>query len=302
MFNFLTLLKLEMQKLILSFLNYLCYTKKVSRHTLKAYRIDLNQFFLNHQEKKINKRAKKQLENLIKESVENSQKKWHHLSPASQNRKLASIKSFSLWLFENNYTSQDLRFLFKSPKVFHKIPIFLSVDEIFAIIDELSKAHTNKEKDIERDQALFFLLYGGGLRVSEACHITRSQINWFQKSLTIKGKGGKERLISLPDKVMPYLKQIKGLSLYLFGDKPLSERKAYDIIKKWGQRANLLKPIHPHTLRHSFATHLLVGGSDIRTLQELMGHKTLSSTQRYTHLNTQQLSQTLDEYHPLNKG
>lgn len=290
-----------MQNQYLLFINYLLYTKKVSPHTLKSYQTDLKQFFGNDIEKE-NKITPHLLEDYLKKKINTKMMKWRHLSSASQNRKLASIKSFINWLFDNDHIKTDIRFLFKSSKLVQKIPTFLSVDEIFSIINELDRAYIKKEKDIERDQALFFLLYGGGLRVSEACHLLKSQINWSEKTIRIKGKGKKERFISLPDKAMLYLKRIKSSSNYLFGAKPLSERKAYDIIKKWGRRAGLLKPIHPHVLRHSFATHLLVGGSDIRTLQELMGHKTLSATQKYTHLDLHQLSKTLDRCHPLNKG
>ena len=286
-----------MKKLCSSFLHYLRYTKKVSPHTLRSYQLDLKQFFLDDSKEK---RTPKELELHVKKRIEETMKKWNHLSPASQNRKLASAKSFIRWLFENRYIKQDFRFLFKSPKLFHRIPLFLSVDEIFSIINEMEKAYKNKEKDIKRDQALFFLLYGGGLRVSEACHLKKKNIYKSQHVLKIKGKGGKERIIVLPEQVMPYLNRMNSSFLYFFGEKPLSERKAYEIIKKWGKRSGILKPIHPHVLRHSFATHLLVGGSDIRALQELMGHATLSATQRYTHLDIHQLSRTLEQYHPLN--
>ena len=296
-----------MEKLCSLFLHYLRYTKKMSPHTLRSYQSDLKQFFSDDPEdpkgSKDSKRkmAPKKLELHMKNRIDATMKKWHHLSPASQNRKLATVKSFIRWLLENRYIKQDFRFLFKSPKLFHKIPLFLSVDEIFAIIREMEMAHKNKEKDIERDQALFFLLYGGGLRVSEACHIKKKNIYKSESVLKIKGKGGKERIVAVPEQVMFYLNRMNCSFMYLFGEKPLSERSAYKIIRKWGNRSGILKPIHPHVLRHSFATHLLLGGSDIRVLQELMGHTTLSATQRYTHLDIHQLSRTLEQYHPLNK-
>ena len=287
-----------MKNLCLLFLEYLKYVKKVSHHTLKAYELDLRQFFPNGITKDISAHER---ELLLKEQIGEALKKWKNLSPASQNRKLASVKSFMAWLFENDYVLQDFRFLFKSQKQIHKIPLFLSVDEIFSIINKMKVAYKKGEKNIKRDRALFFLLYGGGLRVSEACYIKRNQINWAENTVKIKGKGKKERIVGLPGLIMPYLEDIKKPCLYLFGEKPLPERKAYDIIRDWGKRANILKPIHPHVLRHSFATHLLSGGSDIRVLQELLGHKTLSATQKYTHLDVYQLSNALEHHHPVNK-
>ena len=293
------------------FLNYMFYTKKISSHTLRAYTFDLKDFFdtsgtwgdLNISSVKktpiLTKKDKKEFEQEIKKNMEETTSKWRKLSASSKGRKLASLRSFIRWLSENEYIEEDFRHLFKAPKTPVKIPNFLSVDEIFIIIRKLREEKDGK--DIYRDRCLFFLLYGGGLRVGEACHLQTKHIDWENKVLKIKGKGGKERLVVLPMQSFEHLKPFKNNKPYLFGEKPLSVRKAYDIIRNLGRKSGILKPLHPHALRHSFATHLLSGGSDLRILQELLGHKSLMATQKYTHLDLIHLSKTLEKHHPIHQ-
>ena len=298
------------KNLCILFLHYIFYKKKLSEHTLKAYQNDLQEFFLWDKREvldlnklpKVKIQNKKKLSAYIKESIEKRSHSWVKLSSSSKGRKLATIRSFIKWLAENKYIQEDFRHLFKSPKKNIKVPNFLSVDEALFIVDLLNQKKKAGKKDIERDMTLFFLLYGGGLRVSEACQLKTADINWKNQSIKVRGKGGKERIISMPKKSVEALEKLKDNSPYLFGKKALNERKAYDIIRKLGLEAGLLKPLHPHALRHSFATHLLSSGSDLRALQELLGHKTLAATQKYTHLDLSQLSQTLDKFHPIYKS
>ena len=171
------------------------------------------------------------------------------------------------------------------------------MDEVFSILEMFKRERGKAFAD--RDRALFFLLYGGGLRVSEACRLRVGDIGWDSRTLRIKGKGGKERLVSLPEKAFENLKILRSGDFYFFGEKPLPVRKAYNIIRSIGQKAGILKPLRPHALRHSFATHMLLGGSSLRVVQELLGHKNLATTQKYTHLDLAYLSKTLEMYHPL---
>ena len=295
----------QLKKLCRSFLHFTYYIKKSSPHTLKAYTADLKEFFAFKKEdisfsKKppiIKIPNKKSLEKTIQHFIEKSSKKHLKLAPSSRNRKLATMKSFIKWLSDQNHIEEDFRHVFKAPKISRRIPSFLSVDEVFCIIDMFKKekegTHTNRNK------ALFFLLYGAGLRVSEACMLTNSDIDFQRQTLKIKGKGNKERLVSFPKSILNHLKILKTNHRFFFGEKPLPQRKAYDIIKSIGKKAGLLKPLHPHSLRHSFATHMLVGGTNLRVLQQLLGHNSLTSTQKYTHLDLSNLAQTLEKYHPL---
>ena len=249
----------------------------------------------------IKKTDKKQLEKSIKFLIEKNTTKHSKLANSSRSRKLAVARSFIKWLAEQDYIDEDFRHLFKPPKVSSRIPSFLSVDEVLSIL-EMFKKEEKKTDTASRDKALFFLLYGGGLRVSEACHLKNRDIDWERRTVKIKGKGDKERLVSLPEKALFSLKALKTDKIYLFGSQPLSVRKAYDTIRTIGKKTGLLKPLHPHALRHSFATHMLLGGADLRILQELLGHKTLATTQKYTHLDLAQISKALEKYHPLHKN
>jgi len=297
----------QLKNLCSLFLYYMMYTKKVSTHTLKAYKADLKELCHLKPDSDLEIRSTyklpnvkiqnpKKLEQMLKITIEQTIHQWTTLAASSKSRKLATIRSFIKWLSENKYIANDFRHIFKSPKIPIKIPNFLSVDEVLYLKNLLQK---QKTKTANRDRALFFLLYGAGLRVSEACYLQTQNIDWNNHIIKIKGKGNKERLVAMPAETTQQLKPLKFNSPYIFGTHPLSERKAYHIIRSLGKKANLLKPLHPHALRHSFATHLLSGGSDLRVLQELLGHKTLTATQKYIHLDLSQLSQTLEKFHPI---
>ena len=290
----------NLQDLCRLFLHFMTHTKKLSAHSLKAYKTDLQSFFdlkdlsLKPNQRTAESQNKKALEKQIKLLISKNRNKHLKLAHSSRSRKLAVVRSFIKWLAEKNYIEEDFRFLFKPPKVSSRVPSFLSVDEIFAILEMFQK-----QKIKTKDKVLFFLLYGGGLRVSEACRLKNEDINWLNGTIQIIGKGNKQRMISLPEQAFKQIESLKSNQIYLFGSSPLSERKAYDIIKWMGQKAGLLKPLHPHALRHSFATHMLLGGANLRLLQELLGHNSLTATQKYTHLDLTHLSKTLESFHPL---
>jgi integrase/recombinase XerC/integrase/recombinase XerD len=217
------------------------------------------------------------------------------LSPAARNRKAACLKSFLNWLFEKRLITRDLALQIHMPKVPHRLPHHLSVDEVQALLKALAEG---EGLEARYDEALILLLYGGGLRVSEACSLRWSAVDFSTRVLRVLGKGSKERLVALPDRVMACLRALPQDGDYVFGPEPLSTRRAYDRVRAAGARAALLQPLHPHALRHSFATHLLTSGANLRTLQELLGHSTLQATQRYTHIGIDQLANTLETFHP----
>ncbi len=267
--------------------------------TLKSYSKDLEQVFYQVEVK--NKKELttfKNIEEFLLFKAKQAQLSWGSLSIASRNRKSATIKAFFKWLYRKNYLISPLFEKIKSPKVPQKIPHFISVDEaIFLIQSSTHNLTTN---------VLICLLYGGGLRISEACHIKWSDLDFQQRKLLVLGKGNKERVIILPKLCFEILNKLKlvlnskiSQKNYIWGDKPLNQRVAYSMVRKQGALAGLLKPLHPHALRHSYATHLLQSGADLRALQELLGHSTLQATEKYTHLTLDQLSNTINKYHPL---
>ena len=309
---------IKIRQYIYKYLKYMEFIKIISSNTIKSYCIDLKQlllFFTPHIESFLSKEQmkifmdlsqnksihlpnscsvkSKEVQDILEQAVKQSLKKWSRLSPASRNRKYACVKGFLKWLFIKGYIKTDLQSRIKLPKIPSRLPHYLSVDEALHLIKILQKEAQNTE-----DLLLILLLYGAGLRVSEACNLLWSQIDLDKGILRIKGKGNKERLAVIPDVVLNLLKKQKKQRGFLF-EKNRSTRKAYDRVRYWGQKAGLKKPISPHTLRHSFATHLLTSGSDLRTLQELLGHKSLSATQKYTHLSLSHLTRVLESHHPL---
>ena len=278
----------SLNELIIRFLNELRDVESSSNHTLKAYKKDLEQAFTDQSIMVLNS---DQMLSLSRQALS----KWGSLSPASKNRKSATIKSFLNFLFEKKIIDRPLATLIPSTKVSKKIPNYISVDESIAVLKSLESTS---------EKLLFLLLYGSGLRVSEACELSWNQVNLKTKSLRIRGKGNKERIVIMPQILCALLNTLRLSNKEddsIWGLKPLSTRKAFDIIRNAGRKAGLTKEIHPHALRHSFATHLLSSGADLRALQELLGHSSLTATEKYTHLNLQQLANTMEKHHPLKK-
>jgi integrase/recombinase XerC/integrase/recombinase XerD len=150
-------------------------------------------------------------------------------------------------------------------------------------------------------RAMILLLYGGGLRISEACSLRWSDMEMAgERSLRVAGKGGRQRVVTVPELTWSALQALPHEGRFVFGGEcELSSRKAYEWVRQAGARAGLLKPLHPHALRHSYATHLLSSGADLRVLQELLGHRSLAATQKYTHLSLDHLARAMEKHHPL---
>ncbi len=310
-----------MATLAINYLKHLSFARASSRHTSKSYATDLGQFlqpvgiktilyaperetsfrvvFTDNSESTTGTFSAEPLTSRdLKELVRLAQDLWLPLAPASRNRKLACVKSFFNWLYQESFIDEDLAAQVHAPKVPQKIPHFIAVDEVVSVLTSLDE---RKDGAASRDKVLFLLLYGGGLRVSEACGVQWSNLDFDKHSLKVMGKGGRERVIVLPTLCWPALKAFKSNSAYVFGEAPLPTRLAYQIIRDAGARAGLVKPLHPHALRHSYATHMLSSGADLRVLQELLGHTSLTATQKYTHLSVDHLARELEKHHPMKK-
>lgn len=302
---------------ICNYLYFQTYKESSSTHTLRSYKGDLEQAFgapaggfvaMTTALQPLNTPEVEALLSKAKQALRG----WASLSPASRNRKTATLKSFLGWLHREALCERDLAPLLHGPKVPSRLPKHLSVDEATALIRAIERDTLAEDLELARKArltlALVSLLYGGGLRVSEACELRNRNLQLQEGVCRVLGKGGKERIIALPPiaaravqkwlQSEPELKQGE----FVFGDQPLSTRKAYDLVKEAGQRAELLKPLHPHALRHSYATHLLRSGANLRVLQTLLGHASLQATSRYTHVGLDQLARTLESHHPLGDG
>ena len=285
--------KITIQGLIDNYLKFQDFVKSSSPHTIRSYRLDLAQAFKASGNVKITGRGS---DPLFLDIARRAQQAWAQLSPASRNRKAATIKSFFHWLYQESYTEKDLSEQIHCTQVPKKLPTYLSIDEVMSVIKSY-------EEDEVFEKTLFYLLYGGGLRISEACGLKWKDILWNQSSARILGKGNKQRIVSFPEMTMQSLKKLsrQGEHEFVFGDTPLCTRNAFNLMIARGKKAGLFARLNPHKLRHSFATHLLSGGANIRILQQLLGHASLVATEKYTHLSIDHLARTMERLHPVNK-
>lgn len=299
----------SLQKTVLKYLSHLKYVKAYSDETIRAYILDLSQLFKipnDYLEENINKKppqnAKidkldgKELISLIRKHISTLK----DLKPTSKNRKIASTKSFLKWAFEHQYIDEDLSHRVHINKVNPALPRYLSVDEVMSLFKALNESLKIKATyQIEQEKLMITLMYGCGLRVSELLGLTWSQVQLKRKCLVVIGKGKKERMIALPSGLMKLLSEYKSETDNLF--EGYSQRKVYSIVSGWCTKAGIIRRINPHALRHSYATHLLMSGADLRSIQELLGHESLTATQKYTHLDINHLARTLETHHPLSK-
>jgi site-specific recombinase XerD len=285
-----------LSSLIGNYLQFMVNVKSASPHTEQAYRRDLAQAFPIPIQ--ITRLATDQTP--LREATQTALRRWAKLAPASRNRKVATLKSFFNWLYQEKWTPQNLAHQLVSPKVPRKIPHFISVDEVASLLRVYHGRALNLAE--QREFILFTLLYGGGLRISEACNLMWGQIHWTSRSLRLVGKGGKERLVILPifcvETLLAY-RDKNPSSQFVFGREALPTRVGYSLIRAAGAKAGLLKPLNPHALRHSFATHLLTSGANLRSIQSLLGHESLQATEKYTHLSTDALARVIEATHPL---
>lgn len=299
----------NLASLALKYLKYLSLQRPASDLTIKSYAIDLGQFLTPIGVQKIlytsstpvpsfqviaNKTQGSETpwnEATVLDLIHKAQGEWAPLKPSSRNRKWAAVRGFLRWIFEQQLLNSPLDSHIHAAKIPLRLAHFLSVDEAIALVKSV------KDPTV---RALVMLLYGGGLRVSEACGLKWRDLIESSRSIRVKGKGGKERIVSIPVSSWSAIMQLPKAGDYILNvDQPLNPRKAYEFVKQAGIQAGLMRPLHPHALRHSFATHLLTSGADLRVLQELLGHSSLAATQKYTHLSIGHLAQSLEKHHPL---
>jgi site-specific recombinase XerD len=300
-------------------LNFICFSGKYAPNSSLNYLSDINQAFAPflqghffqdlgancivfklNEGKNLN--LPDSIQDFIKSAYNHSKSRLSALSPTTRRRKLSALKSFSRWCLEQELIETDPLRSAPSSKLPERLPEYLNLDEILLYYNCLKMDFKREPNKYKNEFLNFLVLYGCGLRTEEACHIKIKDIDWNQSRILILGKGSKERFAILPEFVKVQLQQlIDTQKSYLYGDKPLVARTAYNWIKKRALKAGLHKPVHPHMFRHSYATHLLREKTDLRHLQELLGHSSLVATQRYTHLDKDQLLQSLESFHPLSK-
>ncbi len=289
--------------LILKFMRYLEVERGFSVHTLRAYRKDLDEFSSHC---KPHPEAIEVID--IRGFISDLMLKGKAKSTVS--RKLAAIRSFLAYLYQEGYIKLNAAKFVPMPKAAKPLPNFLSVDEAFDLVQSPEGIEFIKI----RDKAILELLYCSGVRVSELAGINMDDVNLKEGLLKIKGKGKKERIVPFGDKAAAALKSYivdrvffkkkkrftdtqSALFLNIRGSR-LTDRQIRRVVVKYARNIGIEGQIGPHTLRHSFATHLLIGGADLRIIQELLGHSSLSTTQKYTHLDIGHLIDIYDKTHP----
>jgi integrase/recombinase XerC len=235
-------------------------------------------------------------------------------SSSSVARKLSTLRTFFRFLKRENKVQHNPLAGISGPKIGKKIPVFLTVDEVFQLLEEPGE----KDRFMRRDRAILEFLYSTGIRVAELVSRDLSDLDFDSEVVSVRGKGNKERLVPVGRHAKAALelwlsqreqlmrdranrgRQVEHNALFLNGrGSRLTVRSVERLVKSYGERAGISQTVTPHALRHSFATHLLEMGADLRSVQELLGHSSLSSTQRYTHLNLDHLTEVYDKAHPL---
>lgn len=287
------------------FINFLRLERALSNNSIEAYRNDIKKFIQYLEAKGLS---------LLPHQIESDHLQnfihWINelgISPRSQSRVISGIKSYYKYLLIENYIQKDPTELLETPKIGRELPKVLSVDEI----DQLIQAIDLSQAEGQRNKAIIETIYSCGLRVSELINLKISNLYFKEGFIRIIGKGNKERLIPISQKatkeIKLYFEDRNKLSInpehedILFLNRrgrQLTRVMVFTVIKRLAEKAGLSKDISPHTLRHSFATHLIEGGADLRAIQEMLGHESIITTEIYTHLDREYLRDTIIEHHP----
>ncbi|NOZ74429.1 MAG: site-specific tyrosine recombinase XerD [FCB group bacterium] len=295
-----------METYLYDYLTMLRVERNLSPNSILAYSRDLNRYLVFVQKKfglpNISKIKQSQIRSYFRHL--NGQ----GLAPRSISRAFSSIRSYHRFLETEGVTEANPTQMLEAPKLPKRLPSVLSVEEVQSLLEAIPV-----DTPIgQRDAALIECLYSAGLRVSEICDLGLTDLLQEEDMIRVIGKGNKERLVPLGSIAMKRLDQYfkhvrpgfarkgpnKGRIFLSRNGRPLTRMTVFNILRKWSQAAGLRKAISPHTLRHSFATHLLEGGADLRAVQEMLGHADISTTQIYTHLDKEYLKEVHRTFHP----
>ncbi len=291
--------------IIRKYQQYLKLEKALSPNTLDAYLTDLGKFLSFARAEKINI-----LETTL-DNLQNFSAGLHDIGihPRSQARIISGVKSFFHFLILADYIDSDPSELLEGPRIGFKIPEILTVQEI----DNIIAAVNMEQKEGQRNRAILETLYSCGLRVSELCNLKISDLYFDEGFIKVEGKGSKQRLVPISPRAISEIKywlvdrnlgKIKrGYEDYVFlarWGNNISRIMIFHLIKELAQKAGITKSISPHTFRHSFATHLLEGGANLRAIQCMLGHESIATTEIYTHIDRNLLRSEIIEHHPRN--
>lgn len=289
---------------IQNFLYYLAVERGLAENTIASYALDLKQFKVFCGKRKIEKGSQIDRNAILNYLLE---LKKTGRSSATISRHMAALKVFCRFLVDEQVLNNDPTANLESPGIKKKLPSVLGQEEVEKLLEQ---PHTGKTAGL-RDKAMLELMYATGMRVSELLSLDTEHVDYERGFVRCMGKGSKERIIPMGRLAQKYLntylisgrakinmlREEKALFLNMRG-KRLTRQGFWKIIKKYAKKAGIIKIITPHTLRHSFATHLLENGADLRSVQEMLGHSDITTTQIYTHLTETGLRETYKKYHP----
>lgn len=297
-----------MREAINNYLGFLRLEKGFSENTTGAYQNDLTQFHsftVSQQGEKVNSWSDVSRDAVISFILFLKERNY---APATVARRIAAVKSFFHFLLSEGMVTADPSENLESPKVGRTLPKALTVQEVDELLEQPDQYSTPEAK---RDKAMLELLYATGMRVTELVSLDLDDVNLHLGYSRCLGKGSKERIIPVGEQalfaVRDYLREARPVMLRKSEDKALflnhrgerlTRQGFWLIIKGYAKRANISADITPHTLRHSFATHMLTGGADLRSVQELLGHANISTTQIYTHVTKERVRQVYEGAHP----
>lgn len=283
---------------ISDFLSYLEVEANYSKNTINSYENDLNKFEEYYKNKDLLKITSKDIEKYIQTLSD--------LAPTTVSHNISSLKTFYSYFLKQGRISNNPTDGIKSPKLGIHLPTYLTIDEVNKLLDiEVTDAFSSRNK------AILELMYATGLRISEVISLEFKNVDYDECIIRVMGKGSKERIVPVNDYAIKYLKEyidnyrpelVKNeINNYIFLNnhgRMLTRQGIFKMIKNYAALKNIKKTIGPHTLRHTFATHLLENGADLRVIQELLGHSDISTTQIYTHLTKEALHNEYKKYFP----
>lgn len=283
------------------FLSYLSVEKGLAANSIEAYRQDLVSYRAFLAEKKITDLGRVQRESIMQFLL---RERDRGLQAPSVARRLVAVKLFHRFLAREGRLREDVTSILESPRLWKKLPQFLTLPEM----EKLLAIPKPKDTSGIRDRALLELLYATGMRVSEVTGLRMEDVNLESAFLKCRGKGEKERIVPLGKVAIDFLRiyfekvrrKLPSSAFVFVGRnvKPLTRQRIWQLIRKYARQAGIQKKITPHTFRHSFATHLLERGADLRIVQELLGHADIATTQIYTHVSRDHLKSIHSRFHP----
>ncbi|SJZ42303.1 integrase/recombinase XerC [Trichlorobacter thiogenes] len=296
---------------VAAFLEFLATQRNASLHTIAAYRNDLSRFTAFVCQERGEGSTASDVDHLLLRLYLARLNGVSELHPncyakSSIGRKLAAIRAFFAWLIRTRQLEVNPAELIATPKREQRLPFHLNIDQIVTLV-EAPPQQAGDEPCKNRDTAILELLYSSGLRVSELTNLSIGDVDRAAGMVRVLGKGSKERIVPIGAVALVALERYLAERGHPDDNAPLflgsrgariNRRAVAELVKRWSKLISTFKSVSPHTLRHTFATHLLEAGADLRSIQELLGHSSLSTTQKYTHVGIDQLLKVYDKAHP----